>query len=379
MTAAARPDDPAATADRRSLEFGRLLLYGLALASLAAGIIHCSAALDHAHDNLPWHAALFVVSAAVQVAWAGLVLRRSSKAWLAIGLLVNFALVLAWVLSRSTGVPVIPGAQDAEPLGFKDVTTAFFELAVVIGVGLFAALPLAIRRLRLPAGRLAFEAMFTAVLVLVFFGLSQAPHSHGEHDHGRETGGEAHQAAAGHSPDHAHQTAADGAETRRTAMQHDHNGGDVHEDDHAHAGDEVDDGATAGHVHEAAAGGTADPHAGHHHDASTSTSNGSNHSTDGGHSHSGSTESKGQGHSHSESAAAGSGHHHEDGEQSAAPPAKEPEGHDHSAEPSGGSEGHDHSGGHDHGGGDPAAEELIVKAFFAFLNTITKAAGLGPV
>ena len=195
---------------------GRLVLYGLALASLAAGVIHCSAAVDHAHEHMSWHAGLFVVSAAVQFLWAGLILRRSSKRWLVAGVVVNFAMVVAWVLSRSTGVPLIPGAQEAEPLGFKDVTTVFFELAVVIGAGMFAALPLAMRRLRLPSGRLAFEAMLTAVLTLVFFGLSYGQaHSHDEHAHGHGAHGEETALASDHhhtgEADHDHGTDADGA------------------------------------------------------------------------------------------------------------------------------------------------------------------------
>jgi len=408
MAAATRPDDSAATSDRGGLEFGRFLLYGLALASLAAGIIHCSAALDHAHENLPWHAGLFAASAAAQLAWAGVIVRRSSRRWLLAGLVVNFALVAAWVLSRSTGVPVIPGAQDVEPLGFKDVTTAFFELAVVIGVGLFAAVPLAIRRLRLPAGRLAFEAMLTAVLVLVFFGLSQTPHSH-SHDHGHahgeeallssnsdhhhgdgeghhhggpEEAGEAHEAAAGH--DRGHRTGTDATVESDSTAAHEHDNDHVHDAGHEHpAGDMTDHDHNDGdHPHDVALA-AADSHAGHHHDAPESPS-------------SGTSPSAGHGHSHVDSAPAGSGHHHDEPDQSAAPPpGREQEGHDHSTQPSGGSEGHDHgggadsspsegghdhNGGHDHGGGeDPAAEELIAKAFFAFLNTITKAAGLGPV
>jgi hypothetical protein len=166
--------------DGRSLEFERLILYSLALTSAAAGVLHFSAAFDHAGAHLPWYTALFIAAAEFQMLWGAGVLWRPSRRWLALGVLTDLALILIWVVSRTSGLPLIPGGQAAEPLGFKDVITAVFELTVVAGAGMFTVLPSAGRRLVLPAGRVAFGAVLAVVAVMTVFALTRAPgHSPG--------------------------------------------------------------------------------------------------------------------------------------------------------------------------------------------------------
>jgi hypothetical protein len=183
-----------------SLELGRLIIYGSALASVAAGLIHVSAAADHAAAHLPLHAALFDVTALAEVLWAALVVRRASSVLLILGVVGNIAVVVIWGLSRTTGVAFIPGAEIAEPLGFKDVTSVIFELAAIAGIASYSALPTIGRRLMLPGGRRLLDCMLATLAVLTIGALQlgagddhtghlhevASPSTVGAHDHALE-------------------------------------------------------------------------------------------------------------------------------------------------------------------------------------------------
>src|SRR5262245_6176751 len=111
-----------APAGRGGLELGSFVRWGVAAASVAAAVPHCSAVSDHRH--LPLMAWAFVVSAAVQFLWAGFAVRRFSPAVMVVGAGVNAAMVCAWAISRTSGLGFVPGAEEGrEPLGFKDVST----------------------------------------------------------------------------------------------------------------------------------------------------------------------------------------------------------------------------------------------------------------
>lgn len=93
------------------LDLGRLLRYGSALASTAAGAIHVSAAVDH--RQYPVHAALFFVAAAGQFLWAGFVLRRMHPIVMIGGAVSNPAMIVRLILplGRLTLKAVIAGVS----------------------------------------------------------------------------------------------------------------------------------------------------------------------------------------------------------------------------------------------------------------------------
>jgi hypothetical protein len=259
---------------------------------LGAGVIHFSAAPDHA--SLPLPAGFFVVAGVAQVLWAALVLRRASGPVLSLGAAGNLALVGVWLASRTTGIGFVPGAETVEPVGFKDAVAVFLELSVVAGVGLLAVLPQEGRELLLSRGRAAVGATVAAVALMTGAGVGLAP----SHDHtaGELAGGHAHGGGVqGH--DHGDQLPAGlGHHAQEVEGDHVHAGADVlafgpggvahaHEDgdqlpaglarhaheaegDHAHAGADVlafGPGGAA-HAHEHASGPT-DADEGHHHGA----------------------------------------------------------------------------------------------------------------
>ena len=165
-------DEQRATAGGGALEFDRLMVYCVALASVAAGILHGSVAVEHARAGMPWFTGLFILAAEFQFLWAVLVRWRSSGRWLAIGVVANMVMVLLWAMSRTSGLPLIPGAQTVEPLGLKDVITVALELTVIGGAAIMAIVPLARRRRLLPAGRMAFEIVLAAVAVATALALA---------------------------------------------------------------------------------------------------------------------------------------------------------------------------------------------------------------
>jgi hypothetical protein len=161
------------------LRFGQVLVYSLAVVSVAAGVVHCSASPDHA--RLPLHAAFFVTVGMAQILWAPLILRHASRRLLFLGAAGNLALVGVWLFSRTTGIGFVPGAEEVEPVGFKDAVTVFLEVLLVAGVGLWALRP-AGRQLLLAKGRLALGAMTGTVALLMAAAVAAPSHQHGHSD-----------------------------------------------------------------------------------------------------------------------------------------------------------------------------------------------------
>ena len=287
---------------------------GVALLSLGAGIIHLSAAADH--ESLPVMMVGFTVVALAQMGLAALLfLRGPSRGLLAVGLVLMLGSVAVWLLSRTLGLPLLPGGH-MEPIGFKDGVTVLFELAAV--PGLLALSSTSIRDISLPSPHLGRQAltglaagialMFVPALLLGGGGhhssdqlaaMSGAEHDHGEagHEHGgEEHAGEEH---AGAEHDHADESVAAGEGDDHGAAGHD-DGGHTHSDDHGQTlsaggghhsegiGPDASHSHTAGsagddHAHGVAGhdGASSDSHEGHGSHRSMATEDGE----DGGHDH----------------------------------------------------------------------------------------------
>ena len=93
-----------------------------ALASIGAGAIHAAAAGVHAEN--PTLSRLFVLTAAAQIL-VGLVLllRRGRLAAVATAV-VNAGAVVAWVVTRTTGISWIDGLEQSESPQFADTACA---------------------------------------------------------------------------------------------------------------------------------------------------------------------------------------------------------------------------------------------------------------
>ena len=91
----------------------------------------------------------------------------------------NLGVVVVWVFSRTTGLPIGPDAGQPEAVGVADVTATAFEIALVAG----ALVSLGARHARSPltprgVWLLALPAVAAAAIALAPGG----SHGHGDHD-----------------------------------------------------------------------------------------------------------------------------------------------------------------------------------------------------
>jgi hypothetical protein len=258
----------------------------VAMLLIGAGVLHVSAAGDH--TNLPVMTVGFLVVATLQAGLGGLLLlRRSGRLVVAGGLALTLGALATWLVSRTAGLPFLPGGH-MEPIGFKDGITVLFEVATVPLLALLASAEL--DRARLPSPRLgsqavavlgsAMFALFVPALVLgggEHHSASDLAHAHDDEGHSDGTEELAH-AEGGHGH----------AEGSMSGGGHDHGSGDEH-GRHATAGVLADAHQSAtGHAHDEADlglgsdGGMADVHShqGGDHDRGDATGGGGG--TDGG-------------------------------------------------------------------------------------------------
>jgi len=165
-------------------------LWTAALASAGAGLIHAAAAGAHAGDRVM--VVLFAMVAVVQVGWAAVALQRPERGVALAGAGLNAALVLAWLATRTVGLPLVDALREPEAAGVQDTVCA--------GLGLVAAgLALgAVVRPRWRAG--AMPPLAASALAVLVVGLAvpamAADHAHGGDEHDHEAGAE--ERAAGH-------------------------------------------------------------------------------------------------------------------------------------------------------------------------------------
>ena len=166
---ASRPRETAALrASRRSGRpaAGRAALAILAGLSACAGVIHLAAAPGHFAD-VGDVAAGFLVAGVFQLGWAAKVSgsrdRPMSRRIRLTGLGGNLAIIAAWALARTVGVP--PGHID--PIALPDAAATVFEGLIVLGIAL-ATTPLLSGRL----GRVRPMSALVSVAVVPVVGLA---------------------------------------------------------------------------------------------------------------------------------------------------------------------------------------------------------------
>jgi hypothetical protein len=169
-SAGLRSGPAAARRTTRQLDDALLLLCGVAW---AAGLIHIQAAISHA-DGAQLQATLFVILATAQLCWGALLYQAPSRGLLRTGAVMSIAAALVWLASRTSGIPVGPGAWTPEPVGALDVAATLDEVVLA----LLACLRLRGRR---DARRsLAQSAVVgAAILAILLSSLALASGAHG--------------------------------------------------------------------------------------------------------------------------------------------------------------------------------------------------------
>jgi hypothetical protein len=148
----------------------------LRLAAVIVGftaVIHISSGVEHVKESLVF-AIVFMLAAALQAVWAVVVWRRSSRRVLLFGLGLNLGIAIVWVLSRTTGLPVGPGAFTPEAVGLADAQSTANEL---LGCVLIASCLLAPLRRWRPVVHCSEALALTAACVSFLLLASGAGHT----------------------------------------------------------------------------------------------------------------------------------------------------------------------------------------------------------
>ncbi len=206
----------------------------LGIASIAAGVIHLTAASAHG-EHAPI-LAFFVGTGIAQIIFGTAVLTpRPSRLLLRAGALGNVGLIGVWLASRLSGLPFIEGADHVEPVGVKDTATAALELLVIAGALMLVTGGYRLAtRIRLSERTLAPLAAATALLIVPGIVAPAHVHTAGHHDNGEDghMHGDATELAAGHSH-------ADGSVAHEADMSaHTHAAGADHVAEHGGPGHE---------------------------------------------------------------------------------------------------------------------------------------------
>jgi hypothetical protein len=173
---------------------GRVLIAAL---SAAAGMIHLVMVPSHMAESSV-EGIGFAVAGWVQLCVAVLVFARPSRMLLRASIVANLAFIMAWVVSRTAGLPFGEHAGHAESVGFVDLTCVGIEAALIVTCGALLMRPALGGALRMPA--LGFGAIVPiGVLALATAAVaSPGARNHALGSHGDHAAGHSDAAAGGH-------------------------------------------------------------------------------------------------------------------------------------------------------------------------------------
>jgi len=103
----------------------------LAVTSLAAAGVHFAVMGEHFREYAAF-GVFFSLVAWFQSLWALGVVVSPTRPLLAVGLVVNAAVVAIWIVSRTAGLPIGPEPGTAEPAAFLDVLSTILEIGIVV-------------------------------------------------------------------------------------------------------------------------------------------------------------------------------------------------------------------------------------------------------
>ena len=106
----------------------------VAVSGAAAGAIHLAVAPSHWHQAAVY-GVFFVLVGATQITWSALLLVRASWELLSLNVVANLGVLLLWLQTRTTGVPLGPAAGVREPVGVVDLSCAAVELLSALAAG----------------------------------------------------------------------------------------------------------------------------------------------------------------------------------------------------------------------------------------------------
>ena len=159
----------------------------LAALSMAAAAIHFAVMGEHFAEYVAF-GVFFSVVAWSQALWAVGVIALPTRRLLLVGLVGNALVILVWLTSRTTGLPIGPEAGAPESAAFVDVLSTILEVAIVVGTAMLVlggrTTP-SMRRLPIRPG---LVGLVIVLAVLTTWSVAVSVPSGGEHaiDHGVE-------------------------------------------------------------------------------------------------------------------------------------------------------------------------------------------------
>lgn len=108
------------------------LLPLVAVAGAAAAAVHFVVMPEH-FEEAALYGTFFAVAATSQLIYSVLLLARPSRILLAAGAIGNTAIVVLWLITRTSGIPLGPGAGDVESVGGLDILATIFEVTTAVG------------------------------------------------------------------------------------------------------------------------------------------------------------------------------------------------------------------------------------------------------
>jgi hypothetical protein len=142
------------------------VLGGLAALSAGAAAIHFAVIFEHFAEYLLYGVFFLVVSWA-QLIWPVILLWRAARPWLWLGAAGNAIVIVAYVASRTVGLPFGPDLHKVESVGALDVVSCVLEAALIAGCAALIWRPSLLDRPVARRGAAATLASVAAVPVAV--------------------------------------------------------------------------------------------------------------------------------------------------------------------------------------------------------------------
>ncbi|MGH2819079.1 MAG: cupredoxin domain-containing protein [Actinomycetota bacterium] len=151
----------------RDASLSDLLVNGAALLSLGAAAIHFAVVPEHfTHSML--YGMFFALLAIGQIGWSVALMASPTRPVFAAGALFNAFVILIWVLSRTSGLPLGVDAGVPEPVGIADASATVFEGLVILFC--LALTKEGVRMRRVPAGAVSAATLALALAVVPLAG-----------------------------------------------------------------------------------------------------------------------------------------------------------------------------------------------------------------
>lgn len=117
--------------DTRSVVPAQFVSLAAALLSMAVAVIHFAVIKEHL-DEYWLYGVFFIAVGAGQLSWAFLVLWRPSRLVYWLGAIGNAAIAVFFIITRTIGTLIGPGASEPARLGFGDTVATAYEVAIVL-------------------------------------------------------------------------------------------------------------------------------------------------------------------------------------------------------------------------------------------------------